>query len=230
MAADRSRSLPRRILRVAGAVVGTVLAGALLFLLSAWIGPLIPRNAEWREPERGVTILIADNGIHTEIVMPLVTDIVDWRAHFPPEALDDSSPTFTHVALSWGERRFFLETPSWSDLDPLTGLSALLGGEALFRADFHADPVPGDAMRPLRISEDEYRRLVAALTAQLPAPEEARIYPGYGRHDFFTTALGRYHIANTCNQWTSDRLAEAGVRAGLWTPLPGGVLRHIPRP
>jgi uncharacterized protein (TIGR02117 family) len=220
----------RVLLPAAGGLLAGVLAAALLFLLSVWIGPLITRNAHWSEPERGVTIMIGDNGIHTEIFMPIVTDIVDWRDHFPPQAVDNPSPRFTHVSLSWGERTFFLETPSWSELDPLIGISALLGGEALFRAAFYADPLPDGDLRPLRLREEEYRRLVAGLTAQLPEPEVRRVYPGYGSHDFFTTALGRYHVANTCNQWTSDRLAAAGVRAGLWTPLPGGVMRHFERP
>ncbi len=35
-----------------------------LYLLAALIGSLVPVNRGWSEPERGVTIYIADNGIH----------------------------------------------------------------------------------------------------------------------------------------------------------------------
>jgi hypothetical protein len=44
----------------------------------------------------------------------------------------------------------------------------------------------------------------------------------------FYTARGTYHIGNTCNQWTSDQLAAAGVRIGTWSPFSGGVMKWVP--
>lgn len=207
-----------------------VCAGLVAFALSAWIGAAIPRNADWQEPQDGTTILIGNNGVHTEIVMPVETGVIDWRDHFPLAALDDPSPAYTHVGLSWGERSFFLETPTWSQLDPLTGLSALAGGDALLHAAFYVRPAPADDYRPIVLRPEEYRRLAAGIAAQVPPPGERQVYPGYDRHDFFTTARGHYHLGNTCNQWTSDHLAHAGVRTGWWTPLPGGVMQYIARP
>ena len=34
-----------------------------------------------------------------------------------------------------------------------------------------------------------------------------------------------YNALNTCNTWTGSVLKKAGVRIGMWTPLPGGVMR-----
>jgi Protein of unknown function (DUF2459) len=48
--------------------------------------------------------------------------------------------------------------------------------------------------------------------------------------DVFYTAQGRYSALNTCNSWTRDRLAEAGVRVGRWTPFAGGVMRWFAAP
>ena len=55
-------------------------------------------------------------------------------------------------------------------------------------------------------------------------------HAGYGRQDVFYEAPGHYTARNTCNQWTSDRLAEAGVRTGWWTPFAGGVMKWVPEP
>ena len=46
----------------------------------------------------------------------------------------------------------------------------------------------------------------------------------------FYDAPSRYTALNTCNQWTSDTLAAAGIRTGWWTPFSGGVMKWAPQP
>jgi hypothetical protein len=41
-----------------------------LYLFAALIGGLIPVNSGWQEPEQGVTIYIANNGVHADLVLP----------------------------------------------------------------------------------------------------------------------------------------------------------------
>jgi len=201
----------------------------VLFLLSAWIGAAIPRNSNWVEPEDGITILVGSNGVHTEIIMPVATDVVDWRRHFPLTDIGDPARDYTHVGVSWGERSFFLETPSWSELNPLTALGALTGGDGLIHAAYYVRPAPADDFRELRIRPEEYRILVQLITSDLTLIGNRTTYGGYSAHDVFYDARGTYHLGNTCNQWTSDRLAAAGIETGLWTPLPGGVMQWVPR-
>ena len=50
----------------------------------------------------------------------------------------------------------------------------------------------------------------------------------YGASDRFYAATGRYHLFNTCNQWTGRGLARAGVPVGIWTPLKPHVLCWLP--
>ncbi|MEM9500887.1 MAG: DUF2459 domain-containing protein [Pseudomonadota bacterium] len=210
----------------------SLVAAVLLFLLTAWIGSSLPRNHTWKEPaetsEDAITILVGHNGIHTEIVMPVATQVIDWRGTFPLGDLREPERDYTHVGVSWGERSFFLETPTWWDLNLVTAGSALVGGDGLLHAAFYVRPAPSHDFRELRITVEEYRKLAAAIEAQL-APEDARTtYPGYASHDVFYSALGTYHLGNTCNQWTSDQLSHAGIATGLWTPLPGGVMKWVP--
>ena len=44
--------------------------------------------------------------------------------------------------------------------------------------------------------------------------------PGYDVYDAFYEANGRYSATHTCNSWTGNALAAAGVRMGWWTPFP----------
>lgn len=220
----------RRLIRALGAVVVGVVLAVLLFALAGWIGSSIPRNGDWREAGDGIEILVETNGVHTSLVMPLVTPEKDWRGDFPAADLAVPNRDYTHVSVSWGEREVFLNTPTWWDLRPMTVLRIVgVGGEGLLHVAHYVRPAPSDSDRPVVLSRAEYRRLVAAIERSLPRGTRVR-HDGYGPQDVFYDAPGRYTASNTCNQWTSDMLAAAGVRTGWWTPFAGGVMKWIPSP
>jgi len=202
----------------------------VMFALSGWIGSSLPRNADWQEPEpeRGnIPIMIGSNGVHTEIVMPRVTQEMDWETLFPLSDLRDPGGPYTHVAVSWGERAFFLETPRWRDMNPVSAVRALIGAPGLLHVAHYNHPAYSDSYRVIHLRPEEYRILAQGIADQLAANPET--LPGYGAHDAFYSARGTYHIGYTCNQWTSDQLAAAGVRVGAWTPFPGGVMKWVPQ-
>jgi uncharacterized protein (TIGR02117 family) len=228
VAAPPVRRLGPRIWRPARWIAGAVGAAIALFLLIAWIGSSIPRNGDWREPERGIEIMVESNGVHTALVLPIVTLERDWREVFPIADIGRPDRPYTHVSISWGERQVFLETPTWWDLKASTVLRiAGVGGEGLLHVAWYVRPAPGEDNRPLRMTRAEYRRLLAAIDRALPQGRWVA-HPGYGDYDAFYEAPGRYTIRNTCNQWTSDTLAAAGVKTGRWTPFAGGVIKWVP--
>ncbi|MEO6041697.1 MAG: TIGR02117 family protein [Croceibacterium sp.] len=201
----------------------------VVFTLTGWIGSAIPRNSNWREPRRGVEIMVETNGVHTALVLPLVTPEKDWRGEFPDTDLALPSAEYTHLSISWGEREVFLNTPTWWDLRPITVLRIMgIGGAGLIHVAHYVRPAPADDIRAIRLSSEQYRRLIAGIERTLPRRHIR--HPGYGAQDAFYDAPGHYTARNTCNQWTSDRLAEAGVRTGWWTPFAGGVMKWVPRP
>ncbi|MBX9898624.1 MAG: DUF2459 domain-containing protein [Qipengyuania sp.] len=222
----------RQALRALAWLAGGLVAAIVLVLLAGWLGSAVPRNAEWIEPpadEPGVVeIMVGTNGVHTEIVMPLVTPAKDWRAIFPAADVPASGRPYTHVAVSWGEREVFLDTPTWSELRPATALKAMIGGDALLHVAHYVRPAPGPDNRPLRLSAAQYARLVQRIEAAVPPADRRARYRGYADWDVFYDAPGRYRWNNTCNQWTSDTLAAAGVRTGWWTPFAGGVMKWLP--
>ncbi|MBO9519016.1 MAG: DUF2459 domain-containing protein [Porphyrobacter sp.] len=220
--------LTKRLGRALAALfLGIVLAIAL-FALAGWIGSSIPRNSGWVEPDDGVEIMVETNGVHTALILPLVTPEKDWRVDFPVTDVAPSSEPYTHISISWGEREVFLNTPTWWDLSPATVVRIIgVGGEGLLHVAHYVRPAPSEYVRPLTISREEYRRLVAAIEQSLPQGPKVR-HHGYGPQDVFYDAPGEYTVSNTCNQWTSDMLAKAGVRTGWWTPFAGGVTKWVP--
>lgn len=199
------------------AVAGLVLL-VLGYVAAALVGGSVPTNAAWRPPARGVTIWVERNGIHTGLVMPKTAAGVDWRRQVP--AADLADPRYggwDYVAIGWGEKDFYLGTPTWREFRPGTALRAVLGSDATL---MHVEHVPGPApdARRIVLTPAQYRRLAAAVAASFRPG--GRHYPGYGASDLFYDARGRYDAIRTCNGWTGTVLAQAGVRVGWWTPLP----------
>jgi uncharacterized protein (TIGR02117 family) len=219
----------RAIARLIWRAFAWLALGVGVYFLAGWIGSSLSRNPGWREPAEGIEILVETNGVHTALVMPLVTPQKDWRTDFPATDVPASDQPYTHVSVSWGEREVFLHTPTWADLSPLTVLRIVtVGGEGVLHVAHYVRPAPDAAIRPLRLSDADYARLVRQIERDTPPRAGRRLYRGYGADDVFYDAPGRYTAIHTCNQWTSDMLAGAGIRTGQWTPFAGGVMKWVP--
>lgn len=214
----------RALLLVARHVVGRAVAGLVVLLLgygvAGLIGGTVPVNAAWRAPETGVTIWVESNGVHTGLVMPKVAGGVDWRSFAPSTDLGD--PAYGgngYLAIGWGDRDFYLGTPTWADVRPRTVWAAAWGSErTLLHVEHVPVPAAGDDVRAIVLRPAEYRRLVAFIVASRVAGGGR--WRGYGAYDVFYEARGRYDAVRTCNSWTGAALAAAGVRVGWWTPFP----------
>jgi uncharacterized protein (TIGR02117 family) len=88
-------------------------------------------------------------------------------------------------------------------------------------------PSPSYTVREIRLRPDEYRRLWAAIRADLLLDRRGqpqRIdHLGYGPSDAFYRATGKASALRTCNSWVADKLRLAGVRTSLWPPFDGGL-------
>lgn len=184
----------------------------------------------WRDrPREGVTIWVENNGVHTGLVLPLVAAGVDWRPLARPDHLRDPRLASRWLAFGWGDRDFFLRTPTWAELDPRTVARAAVGSDAtVVHLEHIARPGFGPDVRPVVLRPAEYRRLAAFVRASV-AVEQGRYRwrPGYGRHDAFYAGTGRYSAYTTCNAWTGAALRAAGVRMGRWTPFPVTVMAWL---
>lgn len=215
----------RRLVLIASGTAGVLLA----YPTAGLLGGAIPSNGTWAPPERGITLFVESNGVHTGIVMPKVAAGVDLRGAFPPGDLADPRyAAHDHVSVGWGERDFYLETPTWADLKLSTVVAAAIGSDrTLLHVDHVPAPGPGAGLRRVVVRPAEYRRLVAFVRASL-IPGGAR-HRGYYAYDAFYAARGRYSVAHTCNAWIGDALRFAGVRVGRWTPFPATVMWWFPK-
>jgi uncharacterized protein (TIGR02117 family) len=205
------------------AIAGPV--GALyLYAAAGLVGGAIPRNGAWQVPAAGVRVYIEDNGIHTGIVVPAS----GWGDLIRPEHFGD--PRYARHdwrSIGWGDRDFYIGTPTWWDLNPLVVLKGAVGsGGSVMHVDAVPEPVVGPGVRAVTLRPEEYARLIGFIRASF-ATGGAPIR-GYGNWDVFYPANGRYSAIRTCNAWSGEALARAGVRIGMWTPFPATVMWWLP--
>lgn len=198
-----------------------------VYLLAALIGALVPVNRDWSEPATGITIYVADNGIHSDLILPEVAQGLDWGPLVPRSDVAAIPPGAHYIAFGAGERRVYLDTPTWADLTPRAAWAGIAGGERVMHVEYVADPAY--AAREIRLTPEQYRRLWAAIRASFLLDARGRPihidHPGYGPADAFYKGIGRASAIHTCNQWSAERLRLAGVKAPAWSPFPWGVTR-----
>lgn len=226
---DKILRLTVRSLKASGAVL-------LILTLALLAGALIPRNRGFVSPSEGVRIWVLAGSIHTDLIVPVRNELFDWSDLVSRDDVRLDDPSLDHLGIGWGNRTFYLETRTWGQVKAQNVAAAFFG---LGTSAMHVEWFPGgwetsSNCRSLVLSGPQYARLCSFMKESfvLDARGRARRIeaPGYGDSDAFYEANGRYSAYRTCNTWTGDALAYAGVRVGLWTPTPGGVLRQLPPP
>jgi uncharacterized protein (TIGR02117 family) len=209
-----------------------ILAVPGLYLFAALIGGLIPVNSGWQEPERGVTIYIANNGVHADLVLPARAQGLDWRPLVPRSDFRNVPANAEWIAFGAGERRVYLETPTWGDLTTKTAAVALTGGERVMHVQWTA--TPAYSAKEIRLTPEQYRRLWASIRAEFQLGLDGKPiridHPGYGFGDAFYHGMGKANAISTCNQWTTDRLRVAGIEVPLWSPFVQGLVWRYRQP
>lgn len=223
MVADAPKREPwliRSIVRLAAGLFGLI----LFYVTAGLIGSMIPVNSGWKQARAGVRIYVIDNGIHTDLVLPVEAEGVRWDDLLKPGDLaDPGRATASHLAFGWGDRDFYLNTPTWWDVNPVRVGRAFVGaGATVVHVSHIAEPGAGANAKAIVLRPEEYRRLAAFIRSTFGKGPPAR---GYGAADAFYVAQGGYSLLRTCNVWTGEALRAAGVRVGAWTPFPSGVMQ-----
>ncbi|MGF6147175.1 Protein of uncharacterised function (DUF2459) [Kingella potus] len=210
-----------------------LLAAAAAYFAAAWLlSSVVMRE---NRSGSGITLYLRSNGAHADIVMPLANGTYDWRTVADPAATAAQSKAYRYIAVGWGERDFYLNTPRWRDLTAATAVRALSGANrTLIHTAYSAEP-PAEGAYAVRftVSHEQYRRLAENLAAHFKR-RNGRTLPVSGAHytpdDAFYEAEGRYHLFNTCNSWLNRRLAESGLRSVVWTPFAAPLLDAYRQP
>ena len=197
----------------------------------ALVIPRIPVAKADPNAPADVAVYLHTNGVHTDIVLPVVSPEFDWRPLLPYANLPSQDSSLPYVGFGWGDKGFYLETPTWAELKPSTAIQAGFWlGSTLMHATYYreADLAASPQCVPLRLTPTQYRALIAYIqkSFQRDAAGNFNWIPGhsYADHDAFYEANNRYSVLNTCNTWANRGLKVSGQKASLWTPFDTGIL------
>ncbi len=104
------------------------------YLLIVTLLSFISVNEDLAENQQEIPIYILTNGVHTDIVLPIKNEHHDWSTQLKFEHTKSKDSTYQYVALGWGDKGFYLETPTWADLK--TSPRVLPGANAPFVPPF----------------------------------------------------------------------------------------------
>ncbi|MBD2722289.1 TIGR02117 family protein [Hymenobacter armeniacus] len=181
-----------------------------------------------------VPVFLHTNGVHTDIVVPVKTDQMDWSQLLPYRNIPSGDTTLRYLAFGWGDKGFYLDTPTWADLKFSTAfVAAFWLGSSAVHATYLPGLTPGPDTVPLHLSRAEYARLIRYIQTSFAYDAAGRVQHikghSYGPDDAFYEARRVYSFAYTCNTWTNNALKASGQRACLWTPSDKGIFYQYGR-
>ncbi len=224
----------KKALKRTGKVLLYIVFFLVVYITAGLLIPFIPVNAnkDYRSPN-DITIYFTTNGVHTDIVVPVKSQWIDWARYLKYAHTDLQDTTYSYVGIGWGDKGFYLRTPTWADLKFTVALKAMTGlSSSAIHATFYKTITPDSTTVALNISREEYRNLAAYiinsfdLDAQGNTIHIPSVNDGYGDMDAFYEAKGSYHLFRTCNTWANGALKAAGQKTAVWTLLKDGIFRH----
>jgi uncharacterized protein (TIGR02117 family) len=210
--------------------------GCLGLILVLAIAAITPR--QWHippNPDCRYTIYIASDGMHTNFFVPVRTAIYDWSQQLDLAAIgSDAAADYHYLQFGWGDRIFYMGTPSWKEFRITNALRALFywhNPSAIFVKGHAAAPQTGnESVTCLRLSQTDYLALMHFLQATFQTNAEGRVTrlgSGQDGTSSFYAATGLYSILRTCNSWTAEGLRAANVNTPLWGGLAPAVMRQL---
>jgi uncharacterized protein (TIGR02117 family) len=199
-----------------------------LFLISAFVGGAIPSNNHWTEPDKGTEIFVETNGVHVSLILPMSSAGGDLSDLIRPEHLQDPANFGTYVMIGWGHAAVYRNAKTWADVKSGDIASAVVGSNETTLHVYHlTNPRPTSFRKSFIVRQSELRSIISQVRATFRTDATGRTsaYPAYGPDNLFYDSFGHYDAINTCNSWTGRILRNAGIRVGIWTPLPDGIMR-----
>lgn len=206
-----------------------VFTGFLLFyvIMAFSLSKITIAKEENTKPE--VEIFILTNGVHTDIVMPVKNDQIDWSKQIQYKNTKAADSTYKYIAMGWGDKGFYLETPEWSDLKASVAFKAATGlSTTAIHATYYKQMRLGEECKSMMISKEQYDLLINYINNSFQKDASGNYLPiktdaNYSKTDAFYEANGSYSMLHTCNTWANSGLKACGQKSCFWTATDSGI-------
>ncbi|UOK41954.1 MULTISPECIES: TIGR02117 family protein [Flavobacterium] len=220
-----------KTLKILFRTILAIIAFVLLYVVAVLGLSSISVNSDVNQPDKGIEIYLLSNGVHTDIVVPVKTQITNWSEKVKFQNTKANDSTANYLAFGWGDKGFYLNTPTWADLKFSTAFNAASGlSTSAMHCTFYKKLNEDEQCKKIIITEKQYKQLVAFIqnSFQIKNGQVIKIETDavYGNNDAFYEAKGSYNLFYTCNTWTNCALKAADQKASLWTVYDKGIMRH----
>jgi len=201
-----------------------------IYLLSAYACKFITTNNDYVVPKNGTEVFIISNGVHADICFPLANKDTLWSKYFDVKVFSTLKNKPKYISFGWGDKGFFLDTPTWADLTVKTAFKALFvpSSAAIHVSYLDYAPQISETTKSFIIDRKALKKMEQYIISYVQLKNNSPIlidccrYPNV--HDNFYEAKGKYHLFRTCNVWTNQVIKEAGVKTSIWTPFDSSIL------
>ena len=180
-----------------------------------------------KEQGSDVEIYILTNGVHTDIVLPIKSIHHDWSNFISSSNTKHPEINYDLVSFGWGDKGFYLKTPTWAELKFSTAFKAMFGLSATaMHVSYYKELKESENCKKILVSNATLQKLIAEIKKSFSQSKPIAIPNAYySNNDCFYDAVGTYHLFQTCNTWTNTTLKKSGLPACLWTPFDRGIFR-----
>lgn len=218
----------KRLLKYAGRFSLVLIALIAIYFLLAFCLSRITINANpVNKPE--VAIYIMTNGVHTDIVMPAISQEINWTKEISYKNTLEADSTYQYLAIGWGDKKFYIETPGFADLKLSTALRAISGlSTSAMHTTYYQNIKEDNNCKKIMISNEQYKQLIDYVLNSFKKDSSGHLIPvktpvHYDIGDAFYEAKGNYSIFKTCNTWANAALKACGQKSCLWTIFDTGI-------
>lgn len=195
----------------------------ICWLLVAWVTSNIATSPEDFGEKKYLDVYAGTNGVHSDVILPVGELRPDIRKNL-------NLPEYTNfVAFGWGDKGFYLDTPTWGDLTAKTAINAaFLPSDTAMHVTWYKNQQ--ENWKRVIVGNKQIKRLQDFIDVSFEkVNNKYQIIPGhsYGKNDAFYEAVGSYTCFKTCNTWTNNALKAAEIKTAIWTPYDTGVLKHL---
>lgn len=203
----------------------------LIYLTCAFIFSRITIEGN-KEKNSIHSVFLMKSGIHVDFLLPISNEFKDWQEEFSISNTRSKDSTYKKIAIGWGSKDFYMNTPTWDDLTLKIFLISNFGlGSSAIQVKYYTDTLPKDSkITSLKLSNNQYKKLVKYIETSLKRSKtnnSSFILPKNPKvlteNNSFYDAKQTYSLLLTCNTWINNGLKASGQKACLWTPDAGGI-------
>lgn len=193
----------------------------VVYILISLILTFIPINTKEGNFEKNKSVYLSSNGIHLNIIIAkdqLDPKLLDGLKYFKND---------NYFAFGWGDRNFYLNTPTWGDLTLNNASRALFVKSSALIHFTRYSTLEGDWVE-IKVDQSQLNKINRYIykTFYLDSLNNKVLLDnkGYSYNDDFYEALGNFTCFKTCNTWVNSGLKESDIKSCLWTPFDFGLL------